>query len=40
MFYIRSLEEFCKSNAIDDAKRDEGLTTPEDIKRIDNIRYG
>ena len=40
MFYIRSLSEFCKSNAIDDAKRDEGLTTPEGIKRFDNIRYG
>ena len=40
MFYIRSLSEFCKSNAIDDAKRDEGLTTPDDIKRFDNIRYG
>ncbi|MDK2807896.1 MAG: hypothetical protein PWP24_630 [Clostridiales bacterium] len=23
-----------------DAKRDEGLTTPEDIKRFDNIQYG
>ena len=40
MFYIRSLSEFCKSNAIDDAKRSEGLTTPEDIERFDNIRYG
>jgi acetyl esterase/lipase len=40
MFYIRSLEEFCKSNAIDDAKRDEGLTTPEGIERFDNIPYG
>ena len=40
MFYIRSLEEFCKSNAIDDAKRDEGLTTPDGIERFDNIRYG
>lgn len=26
--------------AISDAKRDEGLTTPEDIKRFDNISYG
>ena len=26
--------------AIGDAKRDEGLTTPEDIKRFDNISYG
>ena len=40
MFYIRSLEEFCRSNAIDDAKRDEGLTTPESVERFDNIRYG
>lgn len=40
MFYIRSLSKFCASNAIDDAKRDEGLTTPDDIKRFDNIRYG
>ena len=40
MFYIRSLSEFCKSNAIDDAKRDEGLTTPDCIERFDNIRYG
>jgi acetyl esterase/lipase len=40
MFYIRSLSEFCKSNAIDDAKRNEGLKTPEDIERFDNISYG
>lgn len=40
MFYIRSLEEFCASNKIDDAKRDAGLTTPEDVRRFDNIRYG
>ena len=40
MFYIRSLEEFCVSNARDDAKRNEGLTTPEGIKRFDNVRYG
>ena len=40
MFYITSLSEFCKSNAIDDAKRDEGLTTPEGIRRFDDIRYG
>lgn len=26
--------------AINDAKRDEGLTTPDDIKRFDNISYG
>ena len=26
--------------AIGDAKRDEGLTTPEDVQRFDDIRYG
>ena len=40
MFYIRSLEEFCISNAKDDAKRNEGLTTPEGIERFDDLRYG
>ena len=40
MFYIRSLSEFCESNKIDDAKRDAGLTTPDSIKRFDNIFYG
>ena len=40
MFYITSLSEFCASNAIDDAKRDAGLTTPEDVQRFDNVRYG
>lgn len=40
MFYIRSLGEFCASNAIDDAKRNEGLLTPEGIQRVDNVRYG
>ena len=40
MFYIRSLDEFCASNKIDDEKRNEGLTTPEGIERVDNIRYG
>ena len=40
MFYIRSLSEFCASNKIDDEKRNEGLTTPEGIKRFDDIRYG
>jgi acetyl esterase/lipase len=40
MFYITSLEEFCASNKIDDAKRDAGLTTPESIQRFDDIRYG
>lgn len=40
MFYITSVETFCKSNAIDDAKRSEGLMTPADIERFDDIRYG
>lgn len=40
MFYITSVETFCKSNAIDDAKRDAGLTTPEDVQRFDDLRYG
>jgi acetyl esterase/lipase len=40
VFYIRSLSEFCESNAIDDAKRNEGLKTPESVARFDNIPYG
>ena len=40
MFYIRSLGEFCESNARDDAKRNEGLTTPDSVERIDDICYG
>ena len=40
MFYITSLSEFCKSNAIDDAKRNEGLVTPAGIERFDDILYG
>ena len=40
MFYITSTETFCKSNAIDDAKRNEGLKTPEDVTRFDDICYG
>lgn len=40
MFYITSMEEFCKSNAIDDAKRNAGLSTPECIERFDDISYG
>ena len=40
MFYIRSLSEFCASNAIDDAKRNEGLTTPEGVRRFDDVPYG
>ena len=40
MFYITSLSEFCRSNAVDDAKRNAGLKTPDAIKRFDNILYG
>ena len=40
MFYITTTKTFCKSNAIDDAKRNAGLTTPEDIERFDSKRYG
>ena len=40
MFYITTTKTFCKSNKIDDAKRNAGLTTPEDIERFDNLRYG
>ena len=40
MFYITSVEEFCRSNAVDDAKRNEGLMTPEDISRVDDLCYG
>ena len=40
MFYITSLSEFCRSNAVDDAKRNEGLKTPENVRRYDNILYG
>ena len=40
MFYITSLKEFCRSNKVDDAKRNAGLVTPDTIERIDNIRYG
>ena len=37
---ILSVEDFCASNIIDDTKRSEGLTTPEDVERFDNIFYG
>ena len=37
---ILSVQDFCASNIIDDTKRSEGLTTPLDIKRFDNIFYG
>jgi acetyl esterase/lipase len=40
MFYITSLSEFCRSNTVDDAKRNEGLKTPEKVQRFDNILYG
>ena len=40
MFYITSLSEFCRSNAVDDAKRNSGLETPEKVQRFDNILYG
>ena len=39
MFYITSLSEFCESNKRDDAKRDAGLKTPDDVQRFDDIRY-
>lgn len=37
---IISVADFCASNIIDDTKRSEGLTTPIDIDRLDNIFYG
>lgn len=37
---VLSIDDFIKSNTRDDGKRDEGLVTPDDIKRFDNIRYG
>ena len=37
---IISVEDFCASNIIDDTKRSEGLKTPDDIERFDNIFYG
>ena len=40
MFYIRSLDEFCASNKIDDEKRNAGLKTPDGIERFDDISYG
>ncbi len=35
-----SSERMRKEWKINDAKRDEGLTTPEDIERFDNLQYG
>ena len=37
---ILSVKDFCESNIIDDTKRSEGLVTPLDINRFDNIFYG
>ena len=37
---IISVEDFCASNIIDDTKRSEGLETPNDVERFDNIFYG
>ena len=37
---ITTVESFCASNTIDDTKRSEGLATPDDIQRFDNILYG
>ena len=37
---ITTVESFCKSNEIDDAKRSDGLETPNSIQRFDNILYG
>ena len=37
---ITTVESFCASNIIDDTKRSEGLETPDDIERFDNILYG
>ena len=37
---ITTVEGFCTSNTIDDTKRMEGLETPENIQRFDNILYG
>ena len=37
---VISINDFITSNTRDDKKRDAGLTTPADIERFDNIRYG
>ena len=37
---VISINDFITSNTRDDRKRDAGLTTPADIERFDNIRYG
>ena len=37
---VISINDFITSNKRDDANRDAGFSTPEDIKRFDDIRYG
>ena len=37
---VISIDDFIRSNTRDDKKRDAGLTTPADIERFDDIRYG
>jgi len=37
---VLSVDDFIKSNTRDDEKRDAGLITPDDIERIDDVRYG
>ena len=37
---VISISDFITSNTRDDAIRDAGLVTPEDIQRFDDIRYG
>ena len=37
---VISINDFITSNTRDDRKRDAGLTTPADIERFNNIRYG
>lgn len=40
MIISKEVQDIRTNWAISDAKRDEGLTTPEDIKRYDDISYG
>ena len=35
-----AVEKFRKDCVINDAKRDAGLKTPEDVERFDDIQYG
>lgn len=37
---VISISDFISSNTRDDAIRDAGLVTPEDIRRFDDIKYG